>query len=65
MKAAEMGYDGVDLALKSTAVINPDQLSGILSRANMEISCISTGQVFADKGLMLPGNYVNMHKLKK
>ena len=52
MKAAGMGYDGVELALKSADEIDPGQLSGIISRTNMEISCISTGQVFADKGLM-------------
>ena len=51
-KAAEMGYDGVELALKSAGEINPGQLSRILSQADMEISCISTGQVFADTGLM-------------
>jgi len=51
-KAADMGYDGVELALKSAHEINPGQLSGILKRSNMEISCISTGQVFADTGLM-------------
>lgn len=52
IKASEMGYDGVELALKSAGEINPDQLSKILDRTNMEISCISTGQVFADTGLM-------------
>jgi len=51
-KAADLGYNGVELALKSADEINPGQLSGLLSRTNMEISCISTGQVFADKGLM-------------
>lgn len=52
MKAADMGYDGVELALKDAREINPDNLSRILSQADMEISCISTGQVFADTGLM-------------
>ena len=52
VKAADIGYDGVELALKSADEINPGQLSGILSRTDMEISCISTGQVFADTGLM-------------
>ncbi len=52
IKAADLGYNGVELALKSADEINPEQLSTILTRTNMEISCISTGQVFADKGLM-------------
>lgn len=50
-KAAEAGYHGVELALKSVSEINRSQLSQWLSRSNMEISCISTGQVFADSAL--------------
>ncbi len=52
MKASDLGYNGVELALKSADEINPEQLSQILDRTNMEVSCISTGQVFAEKGLM-------------
>ena len=46
-KAAELGYDGVELALKDAAEIDPDQLAKLLSRWNLAVSCISTGQVFA------------------
>jgi len=52
IKATDMGYDGVELALKDAREINPGQLSRVLSQADMEISCVSTGQVFADTGLM-------------
>jgi sugar phosphate isomerase/epimerase len=51
-KAAKMGYDGVELALKNAAEIDKTQLSGWLEKYKMEISCISTGQVFADTGFM-------------
>jgi sugar phosphate isomerase/epimerase len=50
-KAAQYGYDGIELALKSAAEINPDQLTKLLDRWDLEVSCISTGQVFAALGL--------------
>jgi len=51
-KAAELGYDGVELALRSAAEIDRRSMTKWLSASNMEVSCISTGQVFADLGLM-------------
>jgi sugar phosphate isomerase/epimerase len=50
-KAAQFGYDGIELALKSAAEINPSQLAKLLDRWDLEVSCISTGQVFAALGL--------------
>ncbi len=50
-KAAELGYDGVELALKNAAEIDPDELVKLLERWNLEVSCISTGQIFAALGL--------------
>lgn len=50
-KAADLGYHGVELALKSAQDIDPDKLSSWLTANNMEVSCISTGQVFASLGL--------------
>jgi sugar phosphate isomerase/epimerase len=50
-KAAEMGYEGVELALKDAEEINPWQLAKLLDRWGLEVSCISTGQVFATQGL--------------
>ena len=51
IKAADLGYHGVELALKSANDVDPDQLNTLLSRHNLEVSCISTGQVFATLGL--------------
>lgn len=51
-KAARLGFDGVELALKSAEEINPAHLSKWLNRDNLSVSCISTGQVYADTGLM-------------
>ena len=50
-KAAEYGYDGVELALKSADEIDPGELRGWLDRYGMEVSAISTGQIYADTGL--------------
>ena len=50
-KAADFGYHGIELALKSAEDIEPDSLSSWLAKHNMEVSCISTGQVFASLGL--------------
>jgi len=50
-KAAEYGYDGVELALKRADDIDRVQLRSWLKKYHMEVSCITTGQVFADLGL--------------
>lgn len=51
-KVSRLGYDGVELALKNASEVDPQLLSKWLAETNMEVSCISTGQVFADLGLM-------------
>lgn len=50
-KAAEYGYDGVELALKGADELTAGDLRGWLRDYHMEVSCITTGQVFADRGL--------------
>src|SRR5688500_15728013 len=52
-KAARLGFHGVELALKRAGEINKDKLQQLLDESNVEVSCISTGQVYADGGLML------------
>ncbi|MCB0493314.1 MAG: sugar phosphate isomerase/epimerase [Cyclobacteriaceae bacterium] len=52
-KAAQLGYDGVELALKRVDEINEAKLATLLSENSIEVSCISTGQVYADSGLRL------------
>lgn len=51
-KAADLGYDGVELALKSGQEVDAEQLGRRLSKTKMEVSCISTGQVYAALDLM-------------
>jgi sugar phosphate isomerase/epimerase len=50
--ARSLGYDGVELALKSASEINPGKLDRWLNDSGITVSCISTGQVFADTGYM-------------
>ncbi len=50
-KAAKLGFHGVELALKSADEIDPKSLKKWLDQLAMEVSCISTGQVFATLGL--------------
>jgi len=49
-----MGYHGVELALKTADDVNRAQLSRWLAAKNLEVSCISTGQVFAALGSISP-----------
>lgn len=51
-KAHEFGYDGVELALKDPNEITRQELGSLLKDNEMEVSAISSGQVFAARGLM-------------
>ncbi len=50
-KAAALGYHGVELALKEAADVDPVELKKWLDDSGLEVSCISTGQVFAVSNL--------------
>ena len=52
-KAAKLGYNGVELALKRVDEINLNKLDSLLQQHDLIVSCISTGQVYADGGLVL------------
>lgn len=52
-KAAEYGYDGVELALAGNAQVDIERIQSLCAEFDIEISAISTGQVFAAKGLYL------------
>ncbi len=49
-KAAALGYDGVELALKHPDEIGRDELASLLAEHKLEVSCISSGQVYAALG---------------
>ena len=50
-KAAELGFHGIELALKSDDAIRKSILDRLLDKNSLEVSCISTGQVFSVSGL--------------
>lgn len=47
-----LGYDGIELALKEGDEISSKDLNAILKKNSLEVSAISTGQVFASRSLM-------------
>ena len=51
-KAAALGYDGIELALKNAEEIDRQLLQKLLEETGLQVSCISTGQVYAETGLM-------------
>lgn len=48
-KAAALGYDGVELALKGADEIQPQWLSEYLKTYNLQVSAITTGRMFAEE----------------
>jgi len=50
-KAAELGYHGIELALKTADEVKPDRLARRLEQYGLQVSAITTGQVFACLGL--------------
>jgi sugar phosphate isomerase/epimerase len=55
VKAAELGYQGIELAIQDAANAKASSLSRWLSKYNMEVSAISTGLVYAASGISLLG----------
>lgn len=50
-KAAAFGYDGVELAMRSANDVEACDLKRWLSESGMEVSCITTGRMFAEDHL--------------
>ena len=50
-KAAEFGYDGIELALKTADQVDPKRVKALLEQSGLACPCVSTGQVFAGLGL--------------
>ncbi|MGI6298443.1 MAG: TIM barrel protein [Saccharofermentanales bacterium] len=61
-KAADLGFDGVELALRQKEDIDTAEVSRLLKEFGLEVSCISTGQVFADLGLSLTNPSAEIRK---
>ncbi|MGI5174362.1 sugar phosphate isomerase/epimerase [Treponema sp. OMZ 840] len=50
-KAAQLGYDGVELALKSSDEVEKNHLQAVLRENGLSISAVSTGQVWSARKL--------------
>ncbi|MBD3239719.1 MAG: TIM barrel protein, partial [Chitinivibrionales bacterium] len=50
-KAAQYGYDGIELALKTPDQVDAPALKRMLDDRGLACPCVSTGQVFAGLGL--------------
>ncbi|MFW6189408.1 MAG: TIM barrel protein [Planctomycetota bacterium] len=50
-KAAEFGYEGIELALQSTDQVDADRVEGLLEEKGLGCPTVSTGQVFAGSNL--------------
>lgn len=52
-KASELGYDGVELALREKRQVDLSRVKRLIKDARLEIPAISSGQIFADSKLWL------------
>jgi sugar phosphate isomerase/epimerase len=64
-KAAKLGFHGVELALKRAGEINAGRLKELLEDHQLEVSCISTGQIYGDGGLTLTNEKASIRKQVK
>ena len=50
-KIAGWGYDGVELAIRDPALVDGDELLGVVSAHGLEVPAIGTGQAWGEEGL--------------
>ncbi|MBC8452387.1 MAG: sugar phosphate isomerase/epimerase [Spirochaetes bacterium] len=50
-KIAEMGFDGIELAIRDPNIIDQDEIYSILEIAGMQVPAIGTGQAWGEEGL--------------
>jgi 5-keto-L-gluconate epimerase len=48
---AALGYDGVELAIRDPKLVNPDMLEALVSKYNLRVPAIGTGQAWGEEGL--------------
>jgi sugar phosphate isomerase/epimerase len=50
-KIAGYGYDGVELAIRDPKLVNPDELEEVVSKHNLIVPALGTGQAWGEEGL--------------
>ena len=51
--AKEIGYDGVEIAVRDPKIVDPDEIGEILSEKGLEVPAVGTGQAFLVEKLSL------------
>jgi sugar phosphate isomerase/epimerase len=50
-KVAELGYDGVELAIRDPKLIDADSIEETVKKYNLEVPAIGTGQAYGEEGI--------------
>jgi len=50
-RIAQLGYDGVELAVRDPALLDADGVAHIVAEAGLEVPAIGTGQAYVEEGL--------------
>ncbi len=55
-KSAELGYDGVELAVREPEILDVEFIKTLLQKYNLKVPAIGTGQAFGEEGLSFTDN---------
>ncbi len=55
-KIADYGYNGVELAIRDPKLVNPDELKDVVSKHNLVVPAIGTGQAWGEERLSFTSN---------
>lgn len=64
-KLKKYGYDGVELMVRDTHLINQEEIISYIKKQNMDISMICTGEVYGEDGLTLTSPKVEIREATK
>ena len=51
VKASNMGYDGVELAIQKPEAVDIDEVSMLMDKYNLVVLSVGTGQIYSEEGL--------------
>jgi sugar phosphate isomerase/epimerase len=58
----ELGFDGVELAVRDPTLLDPSAVADVARRAGVEVASIGTGQAFLQEGLSLTSEDPNLRR---
>lgn len=62
-RISELGYDGVELSIRDPELIEIDKLKEIISKFNLMVPAIGTGQAYFDEGLSITSSDKEIREL--